>query len=234
MDSSLTRLPVTQTRAKSVGPSSLHRDLMEDADPSCTRKRPRLDSGDRAHRSMSADPLGVTPSDAGVAKLPATSSDGQPVSQSSEAADGPPPLALTPSKVTINVREPATNNSPIRQTPHTNVVPSIRGGGGGDEYVANHPSFSTNVSSPVAKAISVSSSPPHSPEIEVAEIEDMNDSTGETTWKSLANATTTTSAKEVKAIHALLLDQFPHSSGQTGAALKQTVTLIAAALQKSK
>ena len=233
MDSSLTRLPVTQTRAKSAGPSSPYRDLMEDADPFCTRKRPRLDSGERAHRSMSADPLGATPSNAGLATASATSPIVQDASQTSEASDGLPPLTLTPSKVTINVREPTTNKSPTRQA-HTDVVASIRGGGGGDEYSATHPISPSNVGFPSGKAISIASSPPRSPEIEVAEIEDMNDDAGETRWKSLADATTATGATEVKAIHALLLDQFPHSSGQTGPALKQTVTLISAALQKSK
>jgi len=207
---------------------------MEDADPSSTRKRPRLDSGDRAHRSMSADPLGATPSNAGLAKAPATSPGGQPALQSSKAADGLPPLALKPSKVTINVREPAANTSPIQQITQTNVVSSIRGGGGGDAFSGTHQLSSAAVGSPSAKAISIASSPPRSPEIEVAEVEDMNDDLGETRWKSLASDTTITSAKEAKAIHTLLLDQFPHSSGQTGPALKQTVTLIAAALQKSK
>jgi len=234
MDSSLTRLPVTPTRAKSAGSSSPHRDLMEDADPSSTRKRPRLDSGDRAHRSMSADPLGATPSNAGLAKASAISPDGQSALQSPEAGDGLPPLALTPSKVTINVREPTTNNSPTRQTTHSDTVSSIRGGDGGDEPSAPRPISSSNVGSPSAKPISVASSPPRSPEIEVAEIEDMNDNAGETRWKSLANATAPASAKEAMAVHALLLDQFPHSSGQTGSALKQTVTLIATVLQKSE
>lgn len=232
MDSVLTRLPISSTRAQSAGPSSPHRNLMEDADPSGTRKRPRLDSGDRAHRSMSADPLGATPSSAGRASTSVTSTSGQNESQSSQMDDGlPAPLPITPSKVTINVRGPTLDTSPTCQIPPLKPNPTIRGGFVGDASSASHQGSSTDVSSPPAKTNSVTSSPLRSPEIEVAEVEDMNDDPGETRWKPLSSDTTTTNAHEAKAIHTLLLSQFPHCSGHT---LKNTVTKITGALQKSE
>lgn len=206
---------------------------MDDADSPNTRKRPRLDSGERAHRSMSADPLRATPFNAGPAEATVTSPQGPPSSQAFETANGSPPLALTPSKVTINVREPAAQTSPSRQSAHPDGGLSIRGGGGGEEHSAIHHTPSTDAGSPSTKVLSIASSPPRSPEIEVAEIEDISDDPGETRWKSLGSGATTASAGEAKDVYTLLLEQFPHSSGQTGGGLKKTVMLIAAALQKS-
>lgn len=225
--SDLIRPPLTPTRPKSAGTGRPYRESMEDADSSSTRKRPRLDSGDRAYRSMSADPLRATPSDSGPAKAPATPPDGQPSSQSSEVANGLPPMAFTPSKVTINVREPAGNTSPTQSSTKLNGAPSMRGGGGGDETLAGHSDSSNKVDSPSPHIISVASSSSHSPEIEVAEVEDMNDDSGETRWKPLIS---TTSAKDARDVQALLLDQFPHNSRN----VKQTLARIAAAFEKSR
>ena len=204
---------------------------MEDTDASGTRKRPRLDSGDRAYRSMSADRLGDTPTDAGLVKAPTTPSHAHISSQTSETAGGLPSMSLTPSKeVTINVREPSTMTSPTQTSAHVGGTPSLRGGGGGDDVPSrpNDPPNKSN-SSP-SNVISVTSSPPRSPEIEVAEIEDMNDEPGETRWKSLISATSLMDAKDIQQS---VLEEFPYL-GERGRSLRKTINALAQIFEKGE
>ena len=229
MDSVLARPPSTPTRAKSAGPCRPHRDPMEDADSSSTRKRPRLDSGDRAYRSMSVDRFNTTPSDAELPDAPEAPSDSQHPSAPSETTNALPPMSLTPSKVTINVREPPGNSSPPRPPSKANGASILRGGSGGDEPLSSQQDASGMLNSPSSNVISVHSSPRHSPEIEVAEVEDMNDEPAETRWKPLASAASAIEAKETQRA---LLDNFPYL-GERGRSLRKTVTALALALEKS-
>ncbi len=77
--------------------------------------------------------------------------------------------------------------------------------------------------------ISVGSSPPQSPEIEVAEVEDMNDDSARTRWQPLARAATTLEARHVQRT---LLSDFPFR--QTKKGLRKTLTLIALTIEKSR
>ena len=202
---------------------------MEDADSSATRKRPRLDSGDRAHRSMSADRLRDTATDSGPPGAPSTSSDGHLSSLPPEAADRVPPMSLTPSKVTItiNVREPA-NTSPTHTSTQVNAISSLRGGDGRSDAAVRDQDFSSKMDSPSPNVISVGSSPPQSPEIEVAEVEDMTDDPGETRWKPMIRATSTLEAKHTQRA---LMTAFPF--GQQMIRWRKTLSQLAGVFEKS-
>ena len=230
MDSVLNRLASTPLRAKSAGA----REPMEDTDASGTRKRPRLDSGDRAYRSMSADTLGDTPTDSGLIKAPTTPPHAQTLSQTSETAGGLPSMSLTPNKeVTINVREPNTMTSPTQTSAHVGGTPSLRGGGGGDDVPSRPNDPPNNSNSSLSNVISVTSSPSspsHSPEIEVAEIEDMNDEPGETRWKSLISATSLMDAKDIQQS---VLEEFPYL-GERGRNIRKTINALAQIFEKGE
>ena len=199
---------------------------MEDADSSATRKRPRLDSGDRAHRSMSADRLRDIAIETGSPGPLSTSSNGQLSSPPLEAADRVPPLGLTPSKVTINVREHAST-SPTHTSTQVKATSSLRTGDG--DIAVGDPEFSSKMDSPSPNVISVGSSPPQSPEIEVAEVEDMTDEPGETRWRPMSRAT---SAFEVMRTYRVLMNAFPF--GQQMIRWRKTLSQLAAGFEKSK
>jgi len=193
MESVLTRSPSTPTRAKSAGPSSPYTDRMDDTDSSGTRKRPRLDSGERTYRSMSADRLKTTPSEHGISDTVSTQTHAHPPSGSATAIS---PVGLTPTKVTINVREPVVASSPPLPSPQATNDPA---------QSVEAQQFSSPVNQESPKVVSVQSSPMHSPEIEVAEIEDMSDGPSLTRWRPLGG----TSRLEARQIQLELLSNFP-------------------------
>lgn len=176
--------PSTRYRVVSAGP---RRSSMEDSDSSLTRKRPRLDSGSRPHRSMSADRImDATPdyeSDTPHPMSPRDILSTKVTSQNSttQAVDG------TPSRVTINVKDPRFRAPPLMPTKH--------GGEKFDELdsykdeLANssEPEPSNKLVSLSPHMISPPSSPSRSPEIEVAEVEDMNQEPGNTRWRPLSD-----------------------------------------------
>ena len=201
---------------------------MEDTDSSATRKRPRLDSGDRSHRSMSVDRLRDASTGSDPEKAPTSPADGRAVISPYEEAVSALPMAFTPSKVTINVRGPAAALQ--SSTPLPPDSPSLVGGGGkgidltaGDQDLGNK----MEVSSP--NVISVGSSPPQSPEIEVAEVEDMNDEPGKTRWQPLTSAV---NAYEARHAQQTLLNDFPFRHNTKS--IRKTLSMIALALEKSK
>lgn len=206
---------------------------MEDTDASGTRKRPRLDSGERTYRSMSADRLGASPTDPELAKAPKTPPHAHSSSQSSEKEAGLPSMSLTPSKeVTINVRDPSTITTPVQTSAQIGDTISLRGGGGGggDNITCSSNDPSTKLGSSPSNVISVTSSPPRSPEIEVAEIEDMNDDSGETRWKPLISAT---SMMDAKNIQQSVLDEFPYLR-ERNKNLRKTVSVLAQTFEKGE
>lgn len=214
-------VPPTPNRSTSEGPCPPARNSMEDADSSVTRKRPRLDSGERTYRSMSAD--GTLPPRAGPKLeelLPNMSGD---------AREQEPALALdntshhslhgTPSKVTINVRDRLLDSSP---PPHSMATIEIL-----DSYDTTQPSqpaSSINMSSTPPGVVTVSSSPTQSPEIEVAEIEDMDDDPRQTRWKPMV------SISSMEDLQTELLDSFPLASRYHDP--RQAVGYLAQAFEK--
>ena len=81
-----------------------------------------------------------------------------------------------------------------------------------------------------SNVISVTSSPPRSPEIEVAEIEDMNDEPGETRWKPLISATSLMDAKDIQQS---VLEDFPYL-GERGRNLRKTIAALAQTFEKGE
>jgi hypothetical protein len=174
--------PTKPHRASSEGPTPPPRSSMEDGDSSVTRKRPRLDSGARARRSISAEPLSVAAPDSarlsgepGAAKQDIIMED-QTTAPSSQPANGPP------SKVTINIREPTLAKSPLPEvdgnSSKTNMEEQDKST---EEEVATSVEPGEQEEIPHTPAPRTPS-PLGSPEIEVAEPEDANGHIGPTVW----------------------------------------------------
>lgn len=224
MESVAIRPPSTFPRATSAGPSPPRRNPMEDADSSVTRKRPRLDSGDRAHRSMSADRIRASPSALEHTRASTPPHSGNRSKSTNENSDSSP-IDRMPSKVTINVRDPILN------------APSTQMGVNGTDAPAPAdkdkmpPSSQANspirVESGSPDVASVDFSPTRSPEIEVADIEDMNDEPGQTKWRPLASLVI-----EAKDTQSALLDAFPYAVPSQN--LRQTVLLVSQEIEKSR
>ena len=199
--------PSTADQASSAGPSPRPRDYMDDSDCSLTRKRPRLDSGDRSYRSMSADELPVTPSHREQNGLPLAPT------QDSQADLMVSTPSQTPCKVTINVRD---SGQSILQLPSAEAFQPTESTLQTNQHSPPQiveASAADDLSSP--DVISVSSSPLHSPEIEVAEIEDIDDPSGYTKWRTLG---------DVAEIQQSILEDFPYHAPQR--TLREDVELI--------
>ena len=216
--------PGTPDRTPSAGPSPPRRNPMEDADSSVTRKRPRLDSGTLAHTSMSVDRSTATPPGPDASQGPLTPAHDDSSSVISEQQHALPGLDRTPSKVTINVRDPIQRSSPPLPVTNGVGVSSTQGREEPPAFQSDGPCHI--IESPSSNVISVSSSPARSPEIEVAELEDMNEESGETRWRPLV------SLVDAKDTQAALLDAFPYADRHRD--LRQTVALIAQAFEKRK
>ena len=167
------------TPAASSDQMHFHDDSMEDTNPQSTRKRPRLDSGSGACESWSTDEM------SGRTVSSATAADGE-----DSAADHEPSVSSRPAnRVTINTKSPTT--------------------GSGQPSVDNFDGPATSSSSPTAphqasdtappaqsadfgahssNAISLSSSPAQSPEIEVADVEEGDQDGNTSNWKPLGEA----------------------------------------------
>ena len=213
MESVLLGPPRTPSRATSAGPSPSQRSSMEDADSSVTRKRPRLDSGDRAYRSMSAEALRAI-AEPGHS-TPSKGELGHIHRSPSQEPDYLSPPNRTPSKVTINVRDPTRNGRGDDVQPQTNTLDLPQTA---DRFVERGPD------SDPPNAISISSSPTQSPEIEVAEVEDMDEDTGDTKWRPLV------SVVGGEGSHEALLDSFPFALESN--TLMEALTFIAQAFEK--
>ena len=209
-ESGMIDLPSTPTRAKSEGPISPHRSPMEDANSSGTRKRPRLDSGERTYRSMSADRLSTSPAE----RLPTTTqaSSTSPTNMVSAAAP------FTPTKVTINVREPALGNVLPAPTAESTAQTTLHG--------EKKDKASPSQQSDSPKIESIHSSPAHSPEIQVAEVEDISDEPAVTRWQPLKSR-----LSEARNVQQNLLYDFPFQGHNKS--LRRTVSTVAVAWEKS-
>ena len=210
----------TPKRATSEGPNPPPRNSMEDADSSVTRKRPRLDSGDRVYRSMSADRLVSShpESDPGML-LPAQDSRAQHGENEKLPDDvsSTHPIIGTPSKVTINVRDPVLRSSPPEPMGLETEVSQAKTPRQDQTHFPAKPI--KNVQSKSPRAVSISSSPARSPEIEVAELEDMDGHSGPTVWRDSEDSI------GFDDLQISLLDEFPMADRHTN--LVQAVHRIA-------
>ena len=206
-----------------------YKDSMDDTDSSGTRKRPRLDSGHRAYRSMSAENERAANSEGGSTKISPVIPDGQSPVGSCEVAIGLPASPVTPSKMTINVRKSVATVTPTQLLKDDNTDTPVRAGG--LEEGSGSPQIAAAAGSSSPKVVSIASSPPNSPEIEVAEIEDMTDDPGMTRWKPLISNKSFTRTRQARDLELQLVHQFPHASSDRE--LKDTVQAISRALEKS-
>lgn len=152
--------PPDATTTDSTRPSG---EPMEDIDPQSTRKRPRLDSGSGACESLPA------PTDT-------SSSTSQPAPDAPAIADLKAPVPNRPaSRMAINMKSPTI----------TENIPSAT-----EEALIDEPYADTAQPSgeQPMNVVSLSSSPTQSPEIEVAELEDMDQDPNTTSWKTLGEA----------------------------------------------
>jgi ubiquitin carboxyl-terminal hydrolase 34 len=142
---------------------------MEEIDPQSTRKRPRLDSGSGVCESLSLVNEIVT--------VPESTPDA-PAITDEEA----PVLKRSASRMTINMKSPATPptpNTPNNPTPDSeqSLVEEM------DPVASAQP-----ISEQPTNVVSLSSTPAQSPEIEVAELEDLDQDPNTTSWKPLGEA----------------------------------------------
>ncbi|BDD63108.1 hypothetical protein MAP00_008050 [Monascus purpureus] len=184
-------------------------DPMEDNELQETRKRPRLDSGSGACESMSIDqpPTGLTP---------------DPVAVAPAAAD---PSPSTPSRSASRVAINMKSTVPAELAPEpSGAVP--------EEPIPVLPEQIVNTGAHSSTAISISSSTAQSPEIEVAEVEDMDQDPATSNWKSLEEALRDRAAPEVVQLQEplSLTELFPKLSGTSG--LRESLEEICSMLEK--
>ena len=164
----------TPPDVKSIDSTRSPGDPMEDNDPHSTRKRPRLDSGSGIRENWSSDKT-------------------DPARMSDQASDAPAAteretLASTrpASRVTINVKSPTTTTAPADDMASVSAVPEDPPAAQPDPTGPSQ--TAEDVGTHASKAISLSSSPAQSPEIEVAELEDMDQDPNTSNWKPLGEA----------------------------------------------
>ena len=214
--------PSTPSRARSLEPSSVRGDPMEDPDSSSTRKRPRLDSGDRSYRSMSAEPSPHSPlRDIGAKELrPSPLAISTPSSKSAavELAPAAPP---TPSKVTINIREPASATTEPLHQEAGHLQPLMTGMNG-----LPPPTDDAASVAPSSAPVPANLSPSRSPEIEIAEVEDMDSEPAQTRWRPMGGI----NLLQAKTLQDDLLSEFAYSNSGTN--LLKGLDIISSILEK--
>ncbi|KAA8652357.1 putative ubiquitin C-terminal hydrolase [Aspergillus tanneri] len=144
---------------------------MEESDPQTTRKRPRLDSGSGVRETWSTGEASASPTDE-QAPDDRTASDHEALASNRPA-----------SRVTINVKSPTTPTmTSENMTSAPEGPPTVQPESGAP------PNDEDGTGTHASNAISLSSSPVQSPEIEVAELEDMDQDPSTSNWKPLGEA----------------------------------------------
>lgn len=186
-------------------PIQPHEHLMEDRDLQATRKRPRLDSGSRESETLSIDRAPLTPA------APASETD---VAQESDRPSN---------KMTINVKSPESEMAaePAQSPPaHPDTVSRNQSPPEPDATSAN--------------VISLSSSPAQSPEIEVADLEDMDQDPNTSNWRPLEQALQDEAPHEVLKVEEMtsLVDSFPRVRDKLSA--RENLQIICVMVEKGK
>jgi hypothetical protein len=167
-------------RAPSSEPS-LHprRDSNEDANETFTRKRPRLESGPRAVRSMSADRALSSSLHREAAPERDFQTGAEQVPGTPKQTENQQHSSHTPSRITINIREPQSAGANGHTTSDMDTPPEIQSPHLGAHVVtkgsiveaeATQPDGAHGLSSPPQTDSSSSSSP-----IEIEEVPDVDD-----------------------------------------------------------
>lgn len=211
----------TSTPPGAVSPEDstrMHGEYLEgNTESESTRKRPRLDRGRVSGEAMSTE--GASP------VL-------QPASPKTPDRNERPPLQRPSSRVTINMKSPSQAMASAQDSLPATVLPERE-----DEtepHVANAPTTPTEDTTMAgahsSTAISITSSPAQSPEIEVADLEDMDQDPNTSQWRPLGEALreqNITSVAQVPESFSLA-DQFPKLRGNPDLreSLEETVNMI--------
>ena len=199
------------------------RNPMEDSDSTLTRKRPRLDSGSVSYRSMSAEQ--TLPSPTARESSPAHTTPARDTPAAVVHSDNQPAAFVegTPSRVTINVRDSAPGISTNAQkTPAAAQQDNDK-----DELASSSEPDTAQKQTPASPSlVSPPSSPSRSPEIEVAEVEDINQEPGHTKWRTLGSVPDPDQVRED------IWDKFPY--GGCTRPVRETADEIARHLQHRK
>lgn len=181
-----------------------HEHLMEDPDPQGTRKRPRLDSGSRVSEGLSIDGSSLTPA-APASEMDVTSDSSHPSN-----------------KMTINVKSPLTD-----MAAEPAQLPPPHPGTAAQPQLSEPDATSANV-------ISISSSPAQSPEIEVAELEDMDQDPNTSNWRPLEEALRDQAPPEMAEVEEIvsLVDSFPKVRDKLSA--RENLNRICIMVEKGK
>lgn len=188
-----------------------------------TRKRPRLDSGSASREVMSAE------------ESPARDS-ASPTANNPDKADEAPASRRPASRVTINVKSPTRRIMTMDgAVDDPEEPPSQEDGVKSNTTPTNsgHPENTAMTGAQSSAAISISSSPVRSPEIEVAEVEDMDQDPNTSNWRPLGEALRDqTAAEEVVQLHEQmsLTDSFPKFRGNLD--LRESVEEIVNMIEK--
>jgi ubiquitin carboxyl-terminal hydrolase 34 len=219
LDSSSTSTPPGAVSPKdSLQTHDEHMEESDPQDPQATRKRPRLDSGSASREAMSTGESPVRRS----------------ASPRTPNPEEPPSLYRSASRVTINMISPSRpvvatdggSDSPSELVSQENGVQSVANDAG------HQLEDTTMVGAQSSTAISISSSPMRSPEIEVADLEDMDQDPNTSNWRPLgeAEALRDQGAAEVVQVHERLslADSFPKIRGNVDVreSVEEIVTMI--------
>lgn len=168
---------------------------------------------------MSADELADTPTRNGLRPISSAPERDIDTRNCDPGENVLPSVSGTPSKVTINVRDRLPDSSPPAPVMPRTDIDAVQSKPDSPHETNGRVLAAVDPSSP--DVISVSSSTSRSPEIEVAEIEDMNDEPGNTRWRSLGDGTQ---------LQRILLQRFPYADPDRP--VERTVEAIANAFEK--
>lgn len=210
----------TSTPPGAVSPADSTRMLgeyLEDTESESTRKRPRLDRGRVSGEAMATG---------GASPVP------QAASPKTPDREERPSLQRPSSRVTINMKSPSQVMPSTQDSLSASTLP-----GREDESipdVANAPTSPTEDTTMAgtysSTAISITSSPAQSPEIEVADLEDMDQDPNTSQWRPLGEALREQNTAGVVQVHEpfSLTDQFPKLRGNPDLreSLEETVAMI--------
>ncbi|KAK5800872.1 hypothetical protein VI817_003084 [Penicillium citrinum] len=168
----------------STAPHYYQVDSMDLVDPEGARtpKRQRVDSGSGAHENLSIEAASNLPSTSTPSVVPATNVNLNLNSNSNHIQSPTSPTSTRPSKVTINMKSPngEMNDSPNSPSP-TPLAASHR---------QSSPDTTPAPNNPNSNAASLFSSPEASPQIEIADPEDMGQDPNTSNWRPLEDVVT--------------------------------------------
>lgn len=210
----------TSTPPGAVSPEDstrMHGEYLEDTESESTRKRPRLDRSRVSGEAMSTE--GASPVT-------------QAASPKTPDRNDRPSVQRPSSRVTINMKSPSQAMASTQDLLLASGLPERE-----DETqseVANAPTTPTEDTTMAgahsSTAISITSSPAQSPEIEVADLEDMDQDPNTSQWRPLGEALREQNTTGVVEVHEpfSLADQFPKLRGNPDLreSLEETVSMI--------